>query len=138
MSYGSLQTSAGPKNTQIIAGHNITRMDRNVLFSSYQFLESVDLSAVPQEDVDYLITKGCMHVPRRPLLDEFISAYFQYVHPFLPLIDEAEFWTLYSPEDGDKECANHISLFVFQAMLFASSAVGLSLHILLSCALTVG
>jgi hypothetical protein len=104
-------------------GHR-AKNDNNILYTSYRFLEVMDLSALPQEDVDYLTTKGCMKLPPRPLLDEFITAYFQYVHPLLPLLDEEEFFASYSDE-ADKECANPISLFVFQAILFAGGVVRL-------------
>lgn len=45
------------------------------------------------------------------------------MHPCLPIINEAEFWQMYyRPSSPDGENGG-ISLFTFQAMLFASSAV---------------
>lgn len=101
---------------------NAIQRDNNVPYTTYGFLEVMDLSKLPREDVDYLRIKGCLQLPPKYLLDDFITAYFQYVHPLLPLLDEDEFWTTYTNE-GEQGCAHLIPLFVFQAMLFASSVV---------------
>lgn len=93
--------------------------DGNVIFSSYRFLDGSRLSSLPTEDVEYLISKRCLHVPKKDALDEFVTKYFAMVHPFVPLIDEAEFWSIYNGTAGI--CT--LSLFLFQAILFSSCAV---------------
>ena len=98
--------------------------NNHVIFSSYRFLNSSQLSSCPPEDVEYLVAKGCLHVPAKDLLDEFVKTYFCKVHPFLPLVDEAEFWRLYCGSSGTEP----FSLFVFQAMLFACSSVSKDLN----------
>ncbi|KAL2408149.1 hypothetical protein ABEF95_008294 [Exophiala dermatitidis] len=71
-----------------------------------------------QEELQFLETLGCYRVPARASLDEFIKAYFLYIHPLQPLLDEAEFWRAYS---APSLCSTKpISIFVFQAMLFAA------------------
>ncbi|KAL4885414.1 hypothetical protein BJY04DRAFT_214214 [Aspergillus karnatakaensis] len=105
----------------------------SVSYTFYTFLSLPGLSEIPQEDVQYLILKGCFCVPTGEVLDEFVRKYFLYVHPCLPIIDEAEFWGIYYQNHdqnqqhqagstlSDSE-SKSINLFTFQAMLFASSA----------------
>jgi hypothetical protein len=92
--------------------------DGNVIFSSYRFLDGSRLSSLPAEDVEYLISKRCLHFPRKDVLDEFVRQYFAMVHPFVPLLDEAEFWRTYDGVGTKK-----VSLFVFQAILFSACSV---------------
>ncbi|GAM35146.1 hypothetical protein TCE0_017r03242 [Talaromyces pinophilus] len=89
--------------------------DGNVIFSSYRFLDGSRLSSLPAEDVEYLISKRCLHFPRKDVLDEFVGQYFAMVHPFVPLLDEAEFWRIYNGAGTKK-----VSLLVFQAILFSA------------------
>lgn len=96
----------------------------NVPFASYQFLRLTRLSELPFEDVSFLELKGCFRVPESRYLDIFITKYFLYVHPCLPVIDEAEFWRMYRPKNSYYLSGKKMSLFVLQAMLFASSVVG--------------
>jgi hypothetical protein len=95
----------------------------NVIFSFYRFLELKDLPELPAEDVKYLEMKGSLHVPTGAILGEFVRQYFLHVHPCLPVINEADFWNLYKNrvDHSGRPCT--ISLFTFQAMLFASAAV---------------
>jgi len=99
----------------------------NIIFSFYRFLELRDLPSLPPEDVKFLELKGCLHVPTGPILDEFVRQYFLHVHPCLPVIDEAQFWQMYSPRGAGPGRNRTISLFIFQAMLFASCAVRIPL-----------
>lgn len=94
-----------------------------MIFSFHRFLELKDLSRLPPEDVKYLEMKGCLHVPTGPVLDEFIRQYFLHVHPCLPMLNEAEFWDMYNNQFDQSRKRRTISLFTFQAMLFASCAV---------------
>ncbi|KAL4935929.1 hypothetical protein BDV06DRAFT_233841 [Aspergillus oleicola] len=93
--------------TSSLSGH--------VGFANYHFLELLGLSTLDREDIAFLASKGCLSVPEESVLDEFVRQYFLQVHPSSPVIDEAEFWRVYrNPGTGKK-----ISLFVFQAILFA-------------------
>ncbi|TPX21289.1 hypothetical protein DIZ76_015245 [Coccidioides immitis] len=98
------------------------RHNSNVVFSFYRFLELSDLPTLPAEDVRYLELKGSLHVPASPILDEFVRQYFLHVHPCLPVIHEGDFWRSYYNRPGHSRKPHTISLFVFQAMLFASCA----------------
>lgn len=82
------------------------------------FISDPDLSNLPPDDVSFLRQQGCLNVPPRPILDEIIREYFLHVHPMLPLMDECVFWEQYGQE------TNKLSLFLIQAMLFASCSVG--------------
>ncbi|KAF4464081.1 cutinase transcription factor 1 beta [Fusarium albosuccineum] len=90
----------------------------HVIYSYYPFLD-LDISALSPGDVQYLETQGCFRVPTRQALDEFVREYFLHVHPGLPLLDESMFWDMYSGH-AQPQGQSNLSLFVFQAMLFAS------------------
>ncbi|KAF4503411.1 cutinase transcription factor 1 beta [Fusarium agapanthi] len=90
----------------------------HIIYSYYPFL-TLDMSGLEPDDVHYLESRGCLSVPTPDALDHFIREYFGHVHPGLPLLDEAQFWAVYS---GDKVPYGGptISLFLLQAMLFTS------------------
>ncbi|KAF5673679.1 cutinase transcription factor 1 beta [Fusarium circinatum] len=90
----------------------------HITYSYYPFL-TLDMSGLEPDDVHYLESRRCLSVPTPDALDDFIREYFLHVHPGLPLLDEAQFWAVYS---GDKvpDGGPTISLFLLQAMLFAS------------------
>lgn len=94
-----------------------------MIYSFHRFLDLKDLSRLPPEDVKYLEMKGCLHVPTGPVLDEFIRQYFLHVHPCLPMLNEAEFWDMYNNQFDQSRKRRTISLFTFQAMMFASCSV---------------
>ncbi|KAL2813884.1 hypothetical protein BJX63DRAFT_421078 [Aspergillus granulosus] len=94
-----------------------TNLPGHVSFASYPFLELRGLTTLDREDIAFLASKGCLSVPEESMLDEFVRQYFLHIHPTSPVIDEAEFWRIYrNPAPGKK-----ISLFVFQAIVFAGS-----------------
>ncbi|KAF5627091.1 cutinase transcription factor 1 beta [Fusarium sp. NRRL 52700] len=95
--------------------------DGVVLYSYFQFLTVGNLHAIPYQDVTYLESQGCLHVPNTLILDVFMKAYFTYAHVFIPLIDEGEFWEMLSPSTSSSPKTT-MSLLVLRAMLFASSA----------------
>ncbi|KAF4339003.1 cutinase transcription factor 1 beta [Fusarium beomiforme] len=90
----------------------------HVLYSYYSFLV-LDMSGLEPDDVHYLESRSCLSVPAPDALDDFVREYFLHVHPGLPLLDEAIFWSIYSG-DQEPQCESTISLFLLQAMLFAS------------------
>ncbi|KAF5988645.1 cutinase transcription factor 1 beta [Fusarium bulbicola] len=97
------------------AGPNIRS---HITYSYYPFL-TIDMFGLEPDDVHYLESRNCLSVPTPDALDHFIREYFRHVHPGLPLLDEAQFWAVYS---GDKMPYGRptISLFLLQAMLFTS------------------
>ncbi|KAF4954827.1 hypothetical protein FSARC_12003 [Fusarium sarcochroum] len=90
----------------------------HIIYSHYPFLD-LDISGLEPDDVNFLEAQSCFSVPTREALDDFVREYFLHVHPGLPLLDEALFWDMYS-NDKQSRCRSTLSLFVFQAMLFAS------------------
>ncbi|KAL2823619.1 hypothetical protein BDW59DRAFT_163197 [Aspergillus cavernicola] len=94
----------------------------DISFSVYQFIRSEFLFTLQQDDIKYLDDQACLQVPRRHLMDEMIDQYFRHIHPILPLFNEGEFWAMYHPLKYASmgPCNRSMSLFVLQAMLFAS------------------
>jgi hypothetical protein len=95
----------------------------DIIYSAYSFVNVNGLSKLPQEDIQYLELKSSLRLPTRPYLDEFIRQYFRYVHPCLPVLNEAEFWEGYHADERSGSHVRPISLFVLQSMLYLSSAV---------------
>ncbi|KAL2843046.1 hypothetical protein BJX68DRAFT_244262 [Aspergillus pseudodeflectus] len=114
-------SSIPPVMNDSMTSSDAAALDKSIIFSYYEFLELKDLSRLSPTDVRFLDSKGCFRVPSRPYLDEFLHKYFLYVHPCYPVVDEAEFWSLYNQE-GLWDGQSKISLMLFQAMLFAASA----------------
>lgn len=102
--------------------HDTQTTTPDVTYSYYPFLRVTNFANIPPEDVNHLDRQGCLRVPTRPVLDEFIQQYFLHVHPLLPMLDEGDFWDTYhgSPGAVNARPPPPISLLVFQAMLFAS------------------
>ncbi|KAL7904916.1 fungal-specific transcription factor domain-containing protein [Trichoderma velutinum] len=99
------------------AANRLPATNSDVVYSHYPFLSAPNIHTIPHEDLNFLEQQGCLRVPIRPILDEFIQQYFLHVHPFLPLLDEGDFWEMYDITEHPQTC---ISLLLFQAMLFAS------------------
>lgn len=95
----------------------------NVPYTDYQFLALGNVSHLSLQEIDFLKSQGCFDIPSKPILDQFIHQYFLHVHPILPLIDEKIFWCLYMGGIQDNTESAQISLFLFQAMVFAASSV---------------
>ncbi|KAF3922715.1 hypothetical protein ABW21_db0205706 [Orbilia brochopaga] len=81
---------------------------------------------ISPDDVDYLVRKGATSIPLEPFRQELVDCYFAYVHPFMPLIEEADWrkttsrsWEGFDPMRHKDE---RVSLLLFQAVLFAGSA----------------
>ncbi|KAL1960772.1 hypothetical protein VTO42DRAFT_6602 [Malbranchea cinnamomea] len=112
-----------PRNALHPSATDLRCHESSIIFSFYRFLDSSNLSGLPPEDVKFLEMKGSLHIPSRPILDAFVRHYFLHVHPCLPVLNEADFWHLYhNRSDQPNREVNAMSLFVFQAMLFASCA----------------
>ncbi|KAF5541305.1 c6 zinc finger domain-containing protein [Fusarium mexicanum] len=89
-----------------------------VLCPFYHFIQPLSLREADTEVAKLLEQRGCLHVPAKPILDEFMEKYFSYFHPLVPVLDEQTFWLSYGEES---ETNRNLSLFVLQAMLFVSS-----------------
>ncbi|OJJ34569.1 hypothetical protein ASPWEDRAFT_112951 [Aspergillus wentii DTO 134E9] len=98
----------------------VINLDGDTSFIFYPFLELHGLLHLAQEDVTYLSSKGCFSIPNWLTINEFARQYFLQIHPCLPVLDEAEFWRIAVDSDNGFTGSRKISLFVFQAFLFAS------------------
>lgn len=104
------------------AGEQSTVFGSEVTYSYYAFLEVNNLYRLLPQDASYLELQGCLRVPKKTVLDEFVKQYFLHVHPIMPLINEGDFWEAYSSPPAEGSRAAKVSLLVFQAMLFAACA----------------
>jgi hypothetical protein len=93
-----------------------------VLYSHCGYITIGNLHKIPHEDVNYLEAQGCLHIPTRPTLDNFVEQYFTHIHVLLPLLNEGDFWDMYFQNEGSAS-PDKISLLVFQAVLFSSCSV---------------
>ncbi|EUC40281.1 hypothetical protein COCMIDRAFT_9813 [Bipolaris oryzae ATCC 44560] len=91
-----------------------------VLYSHFPFLAIGNIHMIPAEDLNFLELQGCLHIPMQQFIDDFVQQYFLYVHPFMPLIDEGEFWEAYRRNGVLATSVPAMPLLVFQAMLFSS------------------
>ncbi|KAI9732562.1 MAG: hypothetical protein M1834_003897 [Cirrosporium novae-zelandiae] len=73
---------------------------------------------IENDDIEYLEKKGALTVPDIGLRNELLRSYVEYVHPYMPLLDLHDFLNAIEANDG----TNRISLFLFQAVMFAGTA----------------
>lgn len=73
----------------------------------------------PIEDLEYLHKKGALSIPSEPLRTELVKAHFDFVHPYMPLIDKRAFLQAISDPEG---LHGTVGLLLFQAVMFAGSA----------------
>ncbi|PNH44324.1 hypothetical protein VD0004_g3339 [Verticillium dahliae] len=93
----------------------------DVTYSYYPFLAIGNIHYIPPQDVNFLELQGCLRMPTRAILDEFVQQYFLHVHPMLPLLNEGDFWDMYCNGGSKSLQQERISLLVFQAMLFSTA-----------------
>jgi hypothetical protein len=98
-------------------------LDGHLIFSYFNFLKLEQLFSIGPDDARTLESSGCLHIPTTPALDHFVREYFLHVHPNLPMIDEGQFWRIYTNQEGLHGKPSRVSLFLFQAILFAASSV---------------
>lgn len=91
----------------------------------YPFIDSQFLGSLAPEDVAFLSAKGAGTLPGEKAVDEFVREYFKRIHPSVPMIAEGGFWDVY--QSGGQDGDGKVSLFVFQAILFASCPVSICL-----------
>lgn len=109
--------TVGIDNDRVNTGNPNSPSD--VLYCHYPFLVVDNIHNIQPNDLNFLELQGCLRVPTRDLLNEFLQQYFLHVHPILPLVDERDFWNFYS-DDAENLPMKQIPLLVFQAILFAS------------------
>ena len=70
------------------------------------------------DDIAYLAKKGALTIPNLPLRNALLKCFVEFVHPYMPLLDLQDL--LQTVEDNDGKGA--VSLLLFQAVMFASTA----------------
>lgn len=74
-------------------------------------------------DQNYLSGEGCFDLPPPAVFRRICTVYFNLVHPNLPILDEAAFWSIWQ---GDNFDLSQFSFLVAQTMVFAAASVSLS------------
>jgi hypothetical protein len=81
------------------------------------------LKPLPQRmtsaDIDYLFAKGALSLPDIPVRNALFRSYFEFVHPYMPLVEIHELLEII--EDGTG-ASGRVSLLLFQAIMFAGTA----------------
>ncbi|KAG8664106.1 uncharacterized protein FPOAC1_014075 [Fusarium poae] len=91
-------------------------------FREYGFIKLGNMETLSSEDLHYLQTQRCFHLPSKLLLDELIRRYLFYVHPLLPILDDQSFWCSYfQPRQEGGVCKSQTPLLLLWCALFASS-----------------
>lgn len=105
-----------------LSSHDRTQSRSDVTSLYYPFLCISNLSSLHPDDLNHLKSQECLRVPESSCLDELLKGFFRYAHLFLPVINEAEFWSAYnSPITGDK--TNRVPIVLISAMLSAACNV---------------
>ncbi|VUC30026.1 unnamed protein product [Clonostachys rosea] len=117
---GGILSNANFSSTSHCFGDDSQGMNSDIVYSYYPFISASNIANIPPQDVNFLELQGCLRVPIRPLLDEFLQQYFLHVHPMLPLVNEGDFWDLYSQNPKSTSPYDRLSLLLLQTILFAS------------------
>ncbi|OGM47306.1 hypothetical protein ABOM_003808 [Aspergillus bombycis] len=88
-------------------------------FAYYGFLNTSTLQRLDETHIRFLEEKGCLHLPPRVVMDIFLQYYFLYVHPCLPILDQAQF--LFDYRHPEQSTCQY-SLPLLQAVLCAAAA----------------
>ena len=76
------------------------------------------------EDMRFLKQKGAFDLPPKAILDDCVSAYFRFFHPFFPVVDRPSFLAKYHSSDANALSRGQgPSLLLLQAIIFTASAV---------------
>lgn len=94
-----------------------------VLFSCYHFVSASVIWGMGQDDSRYLEQRGCLSLPEKAILDQFIQQYFLHVHPIIPIINEGDFWAMYHSQPGEAKWTGTFPLVILQAMIFVACPV---------------
>ncbi|RFU25785.1 hypothetical protein B7463_g10557, partial [Scytalidium lignicola] len=76
------------------------------------------------QDLSFLQQKEAFDLPERKIMDEFVFHYFQFIHPFFPIIEKTTFFDRYrqTVTEGQDDVSGP-SLLLLQAVLFSASSV---------------
>lgn len=127
----ALETTTLPLNTfntfmspeiPLWVGDQRITINADITYSYYPFISLGNIHNIMPQDVNYLESQGCLRIPTRAILDEFVQQYFLHIHPIMPILNEGDFWDMYNQSSG--EPTQKVTLVFFQALLFSSANVG--------------
>lgn len=72
---------------------------------------------IAEDDMRYLWRKGALSIPEQSFRNGLLRSYFEFVHPYMPLIELHDFLRIIDKNGGET-----VSLLLFQAVMFAGSA----------------
>ena len=75
----------------------------------------------------FMTVDDACRIPHKAVRDDLVKLYFQYFHPFCPVVDEYDFMQVYDKIEDDEQLGKSIELPLFQAMMFVAFGVGVSL-----------
>lgn len=75
----------------------------------------IRLTLPDREEIEILQRAGAFRIPPKPLCDKIVEAYFRWVAPIIPVINQRQFRAMYNNP------ANPPSLLLLQAVLLAGS-----------------
>ncbi|KAI1209186.1 uncharacterized protein F4807DRAFT_427495 [Annulohypoxylon truncatum] len=108
-----------PPEIPLWVGDQRVTVNADVTYSYYPFINISNLHNIMPQDVNYLELQGCLRIPTRAILDEFVQQYFLHIHPVMPVVNEGDFWDMYCNQSF-AEPTEKVSLVFFQALLFSS------------------
>ena len=76
-------------------------------------------SCIDRDDIAYLRSKGALSAPNVQLQNALLWSFFEYVYPFIPVVDVEEFLGSVHDREGS---SGQVSLLLYQAVLFAGTA----------------
>ncbi|KIX97977.1 uncharacterized protein Z520_06055 [Fonsecaea multimorphosa CBS 102226] len=72
-------------------------------------------------DIAYIRSKGALDIPHERLRNETVRCYFEYIHPFLPLLDPAQLLIVVDNSSSGHHCSGpQLSLLLFHSVMFAA------------------
>ncbi|KAH6999431.1 fungal-specific transcription factor domain-containing protein [Ilyonectria destructans] len=74
---------------------------------------------IQSDDAAYLLYKGALSLPDVDCQNALLRSYFEFTYPYMPALDLSHFLQILDARDGK---SGQISLFLFQAILFAGAA----------------
>ncbi|KAH0424929.1 hypothetical protein CcaCcLH18_11249 [Colletotrichum camelliae] len=125
---GRCASKGYPENCKLVSRQSRKRKRRaDVLIQEENCTENnpqIGTSGLDPVDLDFLMKKGAFVLPHRDSLMVFLSAYFEFVHPYSPVLDRNHFLSNY--ESGS------YSPFLMQTVL-TSATLYVPTDILASC-----
>jgi hypothetical protein len=96
--------------------------DNRIHYSSQGSITITNLERLLPQDVEFLTSHGCLHVPTSRILDEFLEQYSHRIHLLMPVVDEMELWRSCKTDVALSYRTGKLSMLVLKALMAASCA----------------